>query len=141
MIKAIATEEEKIRLINECQQSGLTAHEWCRQNGISRNTYHTWLTRLRRKGVIETAATIPTVIPRDSYHQDIVKVELVKEETVISERSVEPFQGPGKEKGAGSERSAVMELIVGNVRIKVTNQVSTQLLAETLRMIGGAFGC
>lgn len=73
MIKAIATEEEKIRLIHECQQSGLTANEWCRQNGISRNTYHTWLTRLRRKGVIETAATIPTVIPREPYHQDMLR--------------------------------------------------------------------
>ena len=32
MIRPIATEEERIRLIRECQQSGLTANKWCRQN-------------------------------------------------------------------------------------------------------------
>ena len=141
MIKAIATEEERIRLIRACQQSGLTANEWCRRNGISRNTYHTWLSRLRKKGLIETAATIPTVISSEPYQQDIVKVELVKEENGISGIPQGSFRGSGQGEKSGTERHAVMELMVGNVRIKVTNQINTQLLADTIRMIGGLIGC
>ena len=141
MIKAIATEAERIRLIRECQQSGLTANEWCRQNGISRNTYHTWLNRLRKKGLIETAATIPTVISSEPYHQEIVKVEMVKEEPETAKTVCGPMQMPGQRKGICAERNAVMELVVGNVRIKVTNQIDTKLLADTLRMIGGPIGC
>ena len=141
MIRPIATEAERIRLIKECQQSGLTANEWCRQNGISRNTYHTWLTRLRRKGLIETAATIPTVISSESYHPDIVKVELAREEARMTEMTYGPTQctSPGNEQASG--KSAVMEITVGNIRIKVTNQVNSRLLAETIQMIGGCVGC
>ena len=138
MIRPIATEEERIRLIRECQQSGLTANEWCRQNGISRNTFHTWLTRLRRKGLIETAATMPTVISSEPYRQDIVKVELAGEGTEISTRERERTQEISTGNEPASGKSAVM---VGSIRIKVTNQVNSQLLADTLQMIGGVFGC
>ena len=141
MIRPIATEEERIRLIRECQQSGLTANEWCRQNGVSRNTYHTWLTRLRRKGLIETAATIPTVISSEPYHPDIVKVELAREELKTSEGAYQSLPGRSEGNEPASGKDAVMEIIVGSVRIKVTNQVNPQLLAETLQMIGGTYRC
>ena len=141
MIRPIATEEERIRLIRECQQSGLTANEWCRQNGISRNTYHTWMSRLRKKGLIETAATMPTVISSERYQQDIVKVELSREGTEMSTREKERTQEISTGNEPTSGKSAVMEIIVGSIRIKVTNQVNSQLLADTLQMIGGVFGC
>ena len=141
MIRPIATEAERIRLIRDCQQSGMTANEWCRQNGISRNTYHTWLTRLRRKGLIETAATMPTVISSEAYRQDIVKVELAREGTAISAGGSTQTHELSTGDEAASGESAVMEIIVGSIRIKVTNQVNSQLLVDTLQMIGGVFGC
>ena len=141
MIRPIATEEERIRLIRECQQSGLTASEWCRQNGISRNTYHTWLTRLRRKGLIETAATMPTVISSEPYHQDIVKVEMAREEVPLTGMAHGPSQGMSEENGQASGKGAVMEITVGRIKIKVTNQINCRLLAETIQMIGGCVGC
>ncbi len=144
MIKPIVTKEERLRLIKECQQSGLTTSEWCRRNGIQRNTFHTWITRARKKGLIETPATIPTVIAAEASHPDIVKVSLANEtDSVVSSemplmrederRKCSEYQPSGK--------SAVMELMIGSVRIKVTNQVNPQLLAETIRLIGGGFGC
>ena len=141
MIRPIATEEERIRLIRTCQQSGLTASEWCRQNGISRNTYHTWLTRLRRKGVIETAATIPTVISSEPYHQDIVKVELTKGCIDLMQPSEETKQEVPLESARSQSARAVMEITVGTVKIKVTNMVNPQLLAQTIQMLGGGMGC
>ncbi len=62
MLTPIATEEERLRIIHECRQSGLTANEWCRQHGLRWNTYHTWVTRLKKKGLLEAAATVPTVM-------------------------------------------------------------------------------
>ena len=141
MIRPIATEEERIRLIRECQHSGLTANEWCRKNGVSRNTYHTWLTRLRKKGLIEAAATITTVVSSEPYHPDIVKVELAKEEAKVSGMAYGSLSGESERNEPASGKGAVMEITIGTVRIKVTNQVNPQLLAETLQLIGGACRC
>jgi len=122
MIKAIATEAERIRLIRECQQSGLTANEWCRQNGISRNTYHTWLNRLRKKGLIETTATMPTVISSEPYHQEIVKVEMVKEELETAKTVCGPMQMPGQRKQLLSAGSTVEDIDAEIKRIKAEYQ-------------------
>ena len=140
MISPIATEEERIRLIKECQSSGLTANEWCRRNGISRNTYHTWINRLRKKGLLETAATIPTVLSTGPYQQDIVKVEFAKESQEIITTGERTLQERVSEPAQTQSSRAVMEIAVGTVRIKVTNQVDPQLLAQTLQMLGG-MGC
>ena len=141
MIAPIATEEERIRLIKECQQSGLTINEWCRRNGIQRNTLHTWMTRLRKKGLIETPATIPAVINEEPYHQDIVKIELLKEVAEVPGQMIQPGQEKSSVSGQLSGRSAVMEVSIGNAKIKVTNQIDPRLLAETIRLLGGVLGC
>ncbi len=126
MIKPIATKEERIRLIKECQQSGLTINEWCRRNGIQRNTFHTWMTRARKKGLIETPATVPTVVAAEASLPDIVKVSLANEtDSVVS--SAMPLVREDDRKQCSeyqvSSKSAVMELVIGSIRIKVTNQV------------------
>ena len=95
MLTPIATVEERLRIINECRQSGLTANEWCRRHGLRWNTYHTWVTRLKKKGLLETAATVP----------------------------------------------AVMEIELGQIRIRASNQANPMLLAEVIRQIGGIQGC
>ncbi len=144
MIKPIATKEERLRLIKECQQSGLTINEWCRRNGIQRNTFHTWMTRARKKGLIETPATVPTVIAAEASHPDIVKVSLANEtENVVSSTMALERESDCKQYSEyqSSSKSAVMELMIGSIGIKVTNQVNPQLLAETIRLIGGGFGC
>ena len=144
MIQPIATEEERLRLIKECQQSGLTINEWCRQNGIQRNTFHTWMTRARKKGLIETPATIPMVVTGEGIHPDIVKVCLENEAATSIPKSMSMVGNSDNNHHAGSQvsdKSAVMELLIGSIRIKVTNQVNPQLLAETIRLIGGGFGC
>ncbi len=76
MLTPIATVEERLRIIHECRQSGLAANEWCRQHGLRWNTYHTWVTRLKKKGLLESAATVPTVMIHEPDLPDIVKVDL-----------------------------------------------------------------
>lgn len=143
MIKPIATEEERIRLVKECYQSGLTANEWCRRNGISRNTFHTWVNRLRKRGLIETAATIPTVINCEEIHPEIVKINIGNDGQTITESEIQDLQRPTWQEKSNSTLSidTVMMVAVGNVRISVTNNINPKLLAETLRLLGGAEHC
>ena len=141
MLTPIATEEERLRIIHECRQSGLTANEWCRQHGLRWNTYHTWVTRLKKKGLLETAATVPTVMIHEPDRPDIVKVDLAgrRENSPIRYEATGIWQEGIDSVSEG--KAAVMEIDVAGIRIKATNQVNPQLLAELIRQIGGTQRC
>ena len=141
MLTPIATTEERLRIIHECRQSGLTANEWCRQHGLRWNTYHTWVTRLKKKGLLESAATVPTVMNHEPDLPDIVKVDLTggRELKPMEYEPNSMWQEPPESEPQGTK--AVMEINIGGIRIKATNQVNPQLLAEIIRQIGGVQGC
>ena len=141
MLTPIATVEERLRIINECRQSGLTANEWCRRHGLRWNTYHTWVTRLRKKGLLETAATVPAVVIHEPGVPDIVKVELTgkKEISSVGLASADIWQETEKPEAGGM--NAVMEIDLGRIRIRATNQANPMLVAEIIRQIGGIQGC
>ena len=77
-MKAIATVGERLQLIKDWQLSGLTISEWCRRNGIHKNTFSNWIHRFRKQGLLETPAVIPEPIIRDPVSQDIVKIEVAR---------------------------------------------------------------
>ena len=135
MLTPIATVEERLRIINECRQSGLTANEWCRRHGLRWNTYHTWVTRLKKKGLLETAATVPTVVIHEPGLPDIVKVELTGRKEIRSGIWQEA------EDTVPTGTDAVMEIELGQIRIRASNQANPMLLAEVIRQIGGIQGC
>lgn len=43
--------EEQYRLIMECRQSGLTAHQWYEKHDIKLGTFYNWVKQLRQKVV------------------------------------------------------------------------------------------
>ena len=140
-MKAIATVGERLQLIKDWQLSGLTISEWCRRNGIHKNTFSNWIHRFRKQGLLETPAVIPEPIIRDPVSQDIVKIEVARNSGsaasgIISETAAN-FPGAPFSDSQGS----VMEINLGNVQIKVSNQVSPQLLAEAIRLLGGNAIC
>ena len=137
MLTPIATVEERLRIIKECRQSGLTANEWCRRHGLRWNTYHTWVTRLRKKGLLETAATVPTVVINEPGLPDIVKVELSGNKEIRSVESVATGIWQETEEAVSTGMDAVMEIDLGRIRIRATNQANPMLLAEVIRQIGG----
>ena len=140
MLTPIATVEERLRIINECRQSGLTANEWCRQHGLRWNTYHTWVTRLRKKGLLETAATVPTVVIHEPDLPEIVKVDLTGK-GIGSARAASGGIWQENEEPDPDGINAVMEIDLGRIRIRATNQANPMLLAEVIRQIGGIQGC
>ena len=140
-MKAIATVGERLQLIKDWQLSGLTISEWCRRNGIHKNTFSNWIHRFRKQGLLETPAVIPEPIIRDPVSQDIVKIEVARNSGsaasgIISETAAN-FPGSQFSDSQGS----VMEITLGSVQIKVSNQVNPQLLAEAIRLLGGSAVC
>ena len=140
-MKAIATVGERLQYIKDWQRSGLSVAEWCRRNGIHPNTFCNWIHRSRKQGLLETPAVIPQQIIHDPIQQDIVKIEVSRNPKSESTGIV-----PGPETNQFGTISAnnspvVMEISVGSIRIKTTNQVNPQILAETIRLLGGDALC
>ena len=140
-MKAIATVGERLRLIKDWQQSGLSISEWCRRNGIHPNTFCNWIHRSRKQGLLETPAVVPQPIVQDPVPQDIVKIEVVPQDresvaTTMIQAKKDPLEAI-----PSSNKVAVMEILIGNIRIKATNQINPQLLSETIRLLGGDALC
>ena len=59
--------EQWIKLIRECQSSGMTVTSWCKQNGIVEQTYYKNLKKLREELIenlpvpIEPEPQVPTI--------------------------------------------------------------------------------
>ena len=140
-MKAIATVGERLQLIKDWQLSGLTISEWCRRSGIHKNTFSNWIHRFRKQGLLETPAVIPETITRDPVSQDIVKIEVARNSGPISSGIFSEAADIIPESPFSDNKGAVMEINLGNVQIKVSNQVSPQLLAEAIRLLGGNAIC
>ena len=140
-MKAIATVGERLRLIKDWQQSGLSISEWCCRNGIHPNTFCNWIHRSRKQGLLETPAVVPQPIVQDPVPQDIVKIEVVpRDRESVATTMIQAKKDP-LEAIPSSNKVAVMEILIGNIRIKATNQINPQLLSETIRLLGGDALC
>ena len=54
--------QEWIQIIGECQRSGLSNKEYCRQHGISEKSYYYWLRKLRNAA----AGSLPQIVEMEA---------------------------------------------------------------------------
>ena len=52
-------------VIRECQASGLSNREFCRQRGIVEKTFYYWLRKLREQA-IENTPSVPALVPLET---------------------------------------------------------------------------
>lgn len=75
-------QDEQLKLITECRQSGLPDYQWCRMHDIQPGTFYNWISRFRKRGI-----TIPesggTGAVTGSQTQEVVKLELLPEQETI----------------------------------------------------------
>ena len=140
-MKAIASVGERLQLIKNWQLSGLTISEWCRRNGIHKITFSNWIHRFRKQGLLETPAVIPEPIIRDPVSQDIVKIEVARTSGSASSGIISETAAIVPESPFSDSKGPVMEITLGSVQIKVSNQINPQLLAEAIRLLGGNAIC
>ena len=135
--------EEQLRLITKCRQSGLTDYEWCQQHNIKVSTFYTWVHRRKQSGDINIPAVIPTVVRKEPEQPDIVKIKIEGEKQITTApKPVLTPEPPAETRPAMQTQSGypVMEVIMSDVHLRVTNDVNPVLLAETVRLLRSA-GC
>ena len=134
--------QEQLRLIQACRQSGLTDFDWCQAHGIPPATFYVWIHRLKQKGEMEIPAGVPTIVRKETRPPDIVKIEIeAREELAQSMEEIpsacksgmpEAFPAPSLDSNC-----PVMEVVIRDVSLRVTNAVHPKLLAETIRLLRG----
>ena len=97
--------EEQYRLIMECRKSGLSDHQWCLNNDINPGTFYNWVKRLRKNG----CGDIPEKIEMNSIS---VPTDMNK-----------------------NTDTAAMELMIGNMNLRISNETDPLLLAKTIQIL------
>ena len=118
--------KEQYRLVMECRSSGLTGHQWCRENGICPGTFYGWVRRLRQKGYQDIPE--PVHSQRVSTKQEIVRIE----PDIRQGRDVSP---PLLETAYPAFPVPAMELSVAGMVLRIPNGTDPALLRETVRLI------
>ena len=122
------TQKQWFDLITKCRQSGMTDMEWCRVNGISRSTFYKALSRLR---------TSACELPEPSRFMDN-KLDL----TSNSKQEVVPIKiipnniTPDPCHSGLQTDSYAMEIVSGDIVIRISNGIDRSLLSHTLRALG-----
>ena len=129
------SKEEKLKLITECRQSGLSDSEWCRQHGICPSTFYTWISRLREE-VCEIPEASYGRVGMECAKQDVVKVDVLPKKmgTAVPDTA-------GTISEARREDPHSIEIMMTGITIRVKNGADPVLLAQTLRALNGGYAC
>ena len=127
MRAARRTLEEQRQLVTACRESGLSDREWCMREGISPATFQSWVRRLKKLSGVES---IPIATPlRAAETHDIVQIG------IIQEVPDEPRAIAGIQQTVDDNVQSVMELISGQLRIRLTNSVDPELLGRMIQLL------
>lgn len=79
------SKDEKLQLIVECRNSGLSDYQWCKRNDINPSTFYNWISRLQKQGneILEALSDEK----KSPSKQEVVKLELVYEDTSLETKS------------------------------------------------------
>ena len=55
--------EHRVKLVQECQSSGMRINDWCDANGITRHAYYYWLRKVRQAACQELSPVHPPENP------------------------------------------------------------------------------
>lgn len=125
------TADEQYQLIIECRSSGLSDYQWCTEHNINPGTFYNWVKRLRKKACYD----IPSATGRGDYKpalkQDVVKLEVIPDHQStaipVVGSTVLPLEGT----------SPAIEIMLGTVSIKISNDVDLKLLSQVLKTVTG----
>ncbi|WP_312370237.1 IS66 family insertion sequence element accessory protein TnpA [Lachnoclostridium sp.] len=79
--------DEKLQLIMECRNSGLSDYQWCKRHDINSSTFYNWVTRIHKQ-----VTKIPEALSDEKkppLKQEVVKLELVHKDATLPIKSNE----------------------------------------------------
>ena len=126
------TPQDRFDLIMECRRSGLTDHQWLKEQGIAPSTFYNWINGFRKTGypnIDEIPKPLKQSSPHRAQRQEVVKINVVPDNAPLERNA--PIQA------ACSNVDPVMEIISGSTVIRLTNSTDPLLLETVLRSLGG----
>lgn len=124
--------EDQIKLIMECRRSGLSDYQWCEQNGIHPGNFYNWVSKLRKNGY--TFPESEAKMNATPNIQEVVKVDLIPESEPAPSQLVEQNVSLSV---PGAAPVVAVELLIGNITLRLYNGADEHLIQSTLRNIGG----
>ena len=125
------TSDEQYKLIMECRTSGLSDYQWCTDHGINPGTFCNWVKRLRKKACYDIPPAAMYACCARPEKQEVVRLEILPEQPEEMTGQKEPFSPPDQDK------APVIEISCGAVTIRITSDITPQLLGQVIRAAGG----
>lgn len=129
MAASSTTKEQRLQLISECRNSGMSDIRWCTEHGIDPGTFYNWVKRFRREGVYD----IPSRTTADRYEPE-PRHEVV-EISAPAFRQVSAIEDSVEPEHAGN---IAMSLSFCGINIQITNSAKPELLATLIGTLRGA---
>ena len=123
------TADEQYQLIMECCSSGLSDYQWCTEHSINPGTFYNWVKRLRKKACYDIPAATGRGDYKPSLKQDVVQLEVIPDHQNSAIPTVESTMLPSE------ETCPAIEVLLGTVSIKISNDVNPKLLSQILKTV------
>ena len=125
------SDQERLRIITECRQSGLTDRAWCEQHNISNSSFYNAATRLRKKNCQMPEPEKTSCVLDVPSPQEVVKID-------ICPAPYPEARAPDHISNhiTHLDNSHTIELTIDNLCLKVTNSADPTLLAQVMQMMG-----
>ena len=125
------TPEEQYQIIMECRSSGLSDYQWCMDHGIKPGTFYNWVKRLRKSSCYDIPPAVSRRRCTSPEKQDVVKLE------VLSDQAAQMLEAGRSPAAPGCGIAVpVIEISCGTSSIRISNEISPQLLSQVIRTVG-----
>jgi len=113
----------------------MTDRTWCEQHGILVSSFYNAVKRLRRKAcdIPYVSNKKPYALDLTSQKQEAVQIDIYPETILDSE-----VPAPQAASVPHIDNSHTIELVMGNVSLKVSNSADPVLLQQIIRMLNPA---
>ncbi len=121
------TKDEWFAFIRECRKSGLTDAQWCRVNGVNRDSFYNDVKRLRKCSYTIPSRQSPDIYDLTSSKQDVVKGDIIPDIQLTKETLPEV--------ASHFDNSHMIEITFGDIHISLCNGADPVLVSKTLSLL------
>ena len=128
-------QDEIYKIVMDCRTSGLSDFQWCRENGVNPSSLYRWVEKLKSMG-----RSIPDKVKGSvvkNLPQEVVKLEV---STTDSQHTMTAEKNTPISNDFANRSVPVMEITVGELTTRFTNDVNPELLKTTLLCLGNLGG-
>ena len=129
--------DQQMELIMECRRSGLSDSQWCLEHDINPGTFYNWVKRHRQKACEDIPpAKDKTLRSNHAPVQEVVRIDPTQMPPQLPAQDLPAGTMPARQ-AAVSPSGPALEIELNGVTVRMSNDVSPGLLAQTLRILRG----